>query len=122
MVTMGIIELDISPEEVEKLTSLRNTELSAIREEMAKITKDSYFYEITDYVKDLPENERMKRAKRIATQLQNASKVSTKALQKIVKGNTLYVLSVDKKRKIVQPDWLKGKQKTKADKKAGKTA
>ena len=122
MVTMGIIELNLSDKDVEKLTSKRNSQLSALREEMSKITKDKYFFDITSYVIEEPENVRMKRAKLIATELQNNSHISTKALQTDVKGQTVYVLSVDKKRKIEQPKWLKGKQKPKADKEAGKTA
>ena len=115
---MGIIELNLSDKDVEKLTSKRNSQLSALREEMSKITKDKYFFDITSYVIEEPENVRMKRAKLIATELQNSSHISTKALQTDVKGQTVYVLSVDKKRKIEQPKWLKGKQKKKADKKA----
>ena len=115
---MGIIELELSDKDVEKLTTKRNSQLSALRDELSKVNKDKFFFDITAYVEGEPENVRMKKAKLIATELQNTSKISTKALQTDVKGQTVYVLSVDKKRKIEQPKWLKGKQKKKADKKA----
>ena len=118
MVTMGIIELELSEKDVERLTSKRNSQLSALRDELSKITKDKYFFDITSYVIDEPENVRMKRAKTIATEIQNTTHISTKALQTDVKGKTVYVLSIDKKRKIEQPKWLKGKQKKKAEKSA----
>ncbi len=110
---MGIVKMSVEEvEAVKKNTAQRSTNLSGIVNEI-----EAYFrtnskektltYDVSAYVSSVPENERLKKAKLYAGEIQSKLKISCKAT--LYKG--YYILLLDKNRKIEQPKQLIGKAK-----------
>lgn len=114
---MGFVEMTKEQvEDLKKLASTRATDISFIVSELNAYMdanpkmKELPPYEISDFVAEEPENVRFRRAKSIASQVQNKIRIKTTASRD---GNHYYLL-VNKNLEIVQPTWLQGKQ-TKRD-------